>query len=90
MHWKEWVKRAADPEVHEGAPFGHIRVDKTCFMMKEHYNWPKMTMAANHFGKRCSTYHPAKSHVLPKVLLFTGFSSSPLGTCLLGLDHKAA
>jgi len=37
-------------------------------MLKEHYYWPKMAKDVEHFIKRCSICHMARSHVLPQGL----------------------
>ena len=52
-------------ELRGGALSGHFGVEKTCSMLKEHYYWPKMAKDVEHFIKRCSICHMAKSHVLP-------------------------
>ena len=49
-------------ELHGGALSGHFGVEKTCSMLKEHYYWPKMSKDVEHFIRRCSICHMAKSH----------------------------
>ena len=37
-------------------------------MLKKHYHWPKMAKDVDHFVRKCSTCHLAKSYVLPQGL----------------------
>ena len=55
-------------ELYGGALANHFGIKKTCFMLKEHYFWPKMSADVEHFNKRCSTCQLAKDHIRPQGL----------------------
>ena len=52
-------------EVHGGSLASHFGENKTIFMLKEHYYWPRMSKDVQDVLKRCATCQVAKSHLLP-------------------------
>jgi len=68
MHTKEWVRELLIKELCGGAFVRYFGIDKTCFMLKEHYYWPSLSKDVEHFVRRCSTCQLAKSHLRPQGL----------------------
>lgn len=52
-------------ESHGGGLMGHFGVEKTLYVLKEHFYWPHMKRDVERICDRCITYRQSKSRIQP-------------------------